>query len=116
MSRQRRVVSWLALVRAAIPRCAEPFSAYDVVRAMGIDPGRDGVRFSVFDVLFKLAENRELVKSTRKRGEKRTVSVFTRTAAFRAEEFNFEAQRQASDFLQGLAVQWGNQRNHAAAE
>jgi hypothetical protein len=118
VKRQRRVVSWMPLVRAAIPQCAEPFTSNDVCRVMGLDPYEYTTRQAVFDVLDRLTGHGELDKQTKKRGEKRASVAFTRTASFRAEAFDFAAQRKAAEFLQGLSIAWGNQRNqeHAAAE
>jgi len=110
VTRRHRVVSWMPLVRAAIPRCAEPFTAIDVCRALGCDPYESNTRQAVFDVLDRLAGRGELDKHTTKRGEARSKSTFSRTATFRAEEFDLDAQSQAAQFLRGLSIEWGNQR------
>lgn len=102
--------AWMPRVRAAIPKCLEPFSANDVARAIGVDPNAGGARWGVFNALCTLADNHELDKRTVKRGAKRTRCIFTRTVTFRAEEFNPETQRLAGEFLQGLVLAWGSVR------
>lgn len=111
-----RGVAWMPRVRAAIQRCAEPFTTYDVCRVLGADQD-SSARYAVFDALCRLAEGRELEKSVVQRGARRSAS-FKRTLHFRELECDLAAQRTAAAFLQGLAVHWGNERNrgHAAAE
>lgn len=116
MTHARRKVSWEPLVRAAVPACPERFTSYDVVRVMGRDANVDSVRHAVFDALCRLADAGELAKETRKRGETRSVTLFSRTASFRASAFDFAARRRAAEFLQGLSIHWGNERNRSRAQ
>ena len=102
---------WTRIVRAAIPRCAEPFSAPDVCRAANLEPQVH--RCPVADVLTRLALQGELDAIPTKAG-KRPRYAYKRTAAFQGgAPIDFEAQREAAAFLQSLGLAWASARLEA---
>jgi hypothetical protein len=69
----------------------------------------------VGDVLTRLADQGELLAVPTKPG-KRPRYAYKKTEYFAGgEPIDLEAQRQAAELLQGLAVVWGNRRNEARA-